>query len=172
MGLRRQFSFLAELNRFQCTFLLALPCLWASFIPTWHDEHRFFSACFKINTDNLSIMSCLFGKLGLFLAFHRCLLMHALTHNYRCNFNDYLSICVKLGEKAPKHGHSCANTMKVLIWTRRSCWHAGGSSFISWRAQVQIQHRESVCNVDTGCSYLCSIKVKGPGPVRGKSYGC
>lgn len=26
-------------------------------------------------------------------------------------------------------------------------------------------------NVDTGCSYLCFIKVKDPGPVR-KSYGC
>ena len=97
-------------------------------------EHHFFLACFKINTDNLSIMSCLFGKTWSIFSLSQMSFNYALTHNYRCNFNDYLSICVKLGEKAPKHGNSCANTvtqMKVLIWTRRNCWHAGGSSFIS-----------------------------------------
>lgn len=77
-----------------------------------------------------SSMSSLFGKSSQSIfSLSQMSFNYALTHDYGHNPSDNLTICVKLGENAPKYQNNCANTitqMKMAVQPRLSCRRASG----------------------------------------------
>ena len=79
LGLRRQFVS-AELNQVSTHFSACIT-LSVGFLHPGPGimEHHFFLACFKINTDNLSIMSCRLGKTWSIFSLSQMSFNYALT---------------------------------------------------------------------------------------------